>query len=74
MKRFVAGLLAGSAALALATGAQAGRADSSGTSQQGASNDAKIQQLEQDIQQLNAQHRIFHFKNFLMATPRKVWL
>src|SRR5580692_8980903 len=55
MKRFVAGLLAGSAALALATGAQAGRADSSGTSQQGAGNDAKIQQLEQDIQQLNAQ-------------------
>jgi phosphate-selective porin OprO/OprP len=55
MKRFVAGLLAGSAALALATSAQAGRADSSGTSQQGAGNDAKIQQLEQDIQQLNAQ-------------------
>ncbi len=47
-------LLLGSASLALATAAQAQKAPSSGSPTQAAS-DAKIQQLEQDIQDLNAQ-------------------
>ena len=57
MSRLTSGLLAGAAVLALATGAQAAHPDSSGNSQQGAdaADAAKIQQLEQDIQDLNAQ-------------------
>jgi phosphate-selective porin OprO/OprP len=47
-------LLAGTASIVLATAAQAQHAESSGTSGQGA-NDQRIQQLEQDIQDLNAQ-------------------
>ncbi|HWA92807.1 MAG TPA: porin [Rhizomicrobium sp.] len=57
MKPFATRLLAGTALIALATAAHAGeRAQSSGTSNQGAAaNDAKIEQLEQDIQDLQAQ-------------------
>lgn len=55
MKKLVTLLLLGSASIVLATAAQAEKAQSSGTSSQGAANDAKIQQLEQDIQDLNAQ-------------------
>ncbi len=58
MKRLTTTLLAGAAAIAFATAANAAHPDSSGNSQQGASQaaaDAKIQQLEQDIQDLNAQ-------------------
>ena len=55
MKKLVTLLLLGSASIALATAAQADKAQSSGTSSQGAATDAKIQQLEQDIQDLNAQ-------------------
>ncbi len=55
MKKLATLLLLGSASIVLATAAQADRATSSGTSAQGAANDAKIQQLEQDIQDLNAQ-------------------
>jgi phosphate-selective porin OprO/OprP len=47
-------LLAGTASIALATGARAERAQSAGTSAPSA-NDQRIQQLEQDIQDLNAQ-------------------
>ena len=54
MKKLMTMLLLGSATIVLATAAQADKAQSSGTSAQGA-NDAKIQQLEQDIQDLNAQ-------------------
>jgi phosphate-selective porin OprO/OprP len=52
--KWTAILLAGTASIALATAAQAERAQSSGTSGQSAS-DTKIQQLEQDIQDLSAQ-------------------
>jgi phosphate-selective porin OprO/OprP len=48
-------LLLGSASMALATGAYADKAQSNGTSSSQSANDAKIQQLEQDIQNLNAQ-------------------
>ena len=54
MKTLTAVLLAGTAGLALATGAGAERAQSGGTSAPSADN-AKILQLEQDIQDLNAQ-------------------
>jgi phosphate-selective porin OprO/OprP len=53
MKKLATMLLLGSASFALATAAHADRAQSSGTSQ--SANDAKIQQLEQDIQDLDAQ-------------------
>ena len=57
MKTFATRLLAASSMIALATAAQAAdRAPSSGNSTQGAAaNDAKIDQLEQDIQDLQAQ-------------------
>lgn len=54
MKKLATMLLAGSASIAFAVAAHADKAQSSGTSVQSA-NDARIQQLEQDIQDLNAQ-------------------
>jgi phosphate-selective porin OprO/OprP len=54
MNKLAKVLLLGSASMALATAAHAQRGSSSGTSAQGA-DDAKIQQLEQDIQDLSAQ-------------------
>src|ERR1700742_1187142 len=52
--KFARALLIGAAAVALSTTAYAQKGSSSGTSEQGA-NDAKIQQLEQEIQDLDAQ-------------------
>ncbi|MBV8976578.1 MAG: hypothetical protein JO261_12460 [Alphaproteobacteria bacterium] len=48
-------LLGGAALMMAATGAQAGKATSSGTSAQGAADQAKIDQLEQSIQDLESQ-------------------
>jgi len=52
MKRFVTALLAGSASIAMIGAAQAGASDRNPAQE---ANDAKVQQLEQDIQDLNAQ-------------------
>ena len=52
MKRFVTALLAGSASIAMIGAAHAGASDRNPAQE---ANDAKVQQLEQDIQQLNAQ-------------------
>ncbi len=54
MNKLAKALLLGGASIALATAAHAQRGTSSGTSAQGA-DDAKIRQLEQDIQDLSAQ-------------------
>ncbi|HTT97887.1 MAG TPA: hypothetical protein VMF58_07535, partial [Rhizomicrobium sp.] len=55
MKKLATMLLLGSASIAVATAAYADKAQSNGTSSSQSANDAKIQQLEQDIQDLNAQ-------------------
>jgi phosphate-selective porin OprO/OprP len=52
MKRFVTALLAGSASIAMIGAAHAGASDRNPAQE---ANDAKLQQLQQDIQDLNAQ-------------------